>query len=137
MLKNEQNFKISQFLTYINILYIKRKHFSCRIQILPWKIFFVSKKFKKIGFFRFFIKNYADQLDSTTFFSKLAKKISKMTFSGLIRRLELKSHQIWARYLERAWNGGRQTTLGGVRHPSPVFLGLKQPLLSNFASNLS
>ena len=35
---------------------------------------------KKWYFFCFCIKNYTDQLDSTTIFSKLAKK-SKMTFS--------------------------------------------------------
>ena len=44
LLKNEWNFKILQFLTYINILYIKGKHFSCRIQFHKEKVWFYAKK---------------------------------------------------------------------------------------------
>ena len=70
-------------------------HFSCRIQFWAKKYDMLQKKNeKKNDFFRFLIKNCADQLASTANFLQLVKKISKMTFSGLVRRFEMKSHQI-------------------------------------------
>ena len=71
LLKNEWNFKILQFLTYINILYIKGKHFSCRIQFHKEKVWFFARKIKKNQFFKFFIEIEADQLSLTKNFWKL------------------------------------------------------------------
>ena len=48
-----QNFTI---LTYINILYIKRKHFSCRIQFHREKVWFYARKIEKKYFFESFMK---------------------------------------------------------------------------------
>ena len=92
--KNVKNFNFCNFWAISTIYTSKESIFHVELKFCHEKYFLFQKKIKKIGFFHFFIKNYADQLDSTTFFSKLVKKISKMTFSGLIRRLELKSHQI-------------------------------------------
>ena len=69
-------------------------HFSCRIQFWAKKYDMLQKKMKKNDFFRFLIKNCADQLASAASFLQPVKKISKMTFSGLVRRFEMKSHQI-------------------------------------------
>ena len=71
LLKNEQNFEISQFLTYINIWYIKRKHFSCRNQFHTEKVWFFARKIEKNDFFDFFIKIEADQLSLIGNFWKL------------------------------------------------------------------
>ena len=71
LLKNEWNFKILQFLTYINILYIKGKHFSCRIQFHKEKVWFYAKKILKDNFLDFFVKIEADQSSSTKNFLKL------------------------------------------------------------------
>ena len=38
LLKMSEISEILQFLTYINILYIKRKHFSCKIQFHTEKV---------------------------------------------------------------------------------------------------
>ena len=54
--KNEWNFKSLQFLTYINILYIKGKHFSCKIQFHTEKVWFYAKKITKIVFWFFWSK---------------------------------------------------------------------------------
>jgi hypothetical protein len=53
-----------------------------------------QKNSEKDDFLLFFIKNYADQMASTANFSQLGEKIKKMSFSGLVRRVEIKSHQI-------------------------------------------
>ena len=45
--------QISQFLSYINVIYLKRTHFSCRIQIQTKNIWFIIEKFEKIWIFPF------------------------------------------------------------------------------------
>ena len=61
--------QISQFLSYINVIYLKRTHFSCRIQIQTKKYGSLVKKLKKIEFFCFWVKNEADQVSLTANFS--------------------------------------------------------------------
>ena len=63
--KNE----ILQFLSHINVIYLKRTHFSCRIQIQTKKYGSLLKNLKKIEFFHFWVKNEADQVSSMASFS--------------------------------------------------------------------
>ena len=55
--------------------YLKKKHFSCRIQIQTKKIDFFEEKIKKIEFFQFFVTIDADYLSSIARFSNLYQKI--------------------------------------------------------------
>ena len=88
--------KISIFAIFeLHQQYIHQKNaFSKWNSIMGRKNKICKKKMKKIDFFRFLIKNYADQLASTANFLQMVKKISKITLSGLVRRFEMKSHQI-------------------------------------------
>ena len=43
--------QILQFLCYINVIYLKRTHFSCRIQIQTKRAWFIIEKFEKIWIF--------------------------------------------------------------------------------------
>ena len=61
--------QISQFLIYINVIYLKRTHFSCRIQIQTKKVWFIIEKFEKIWIFPFLGQNEADQEFSIANFS--------------------------------------------------------------------
>ena len=85
--------QISQFLSYINVIYLKRTHFSCRIQIQTKKYGSLLKNLKEKNF-RFWVKNEDDQVSSTADFSKIFITNSKMALPGVIKRFELKSHQI-------------------------------------------
>ena len=46
--------QISQFLSYIYVIYLKRTNFSCRIQIQTKKVWFIIEKFEKIWIFPIF-----------------------------------------------------------------------------------
>ena len=85
-------FQISQFLTYINILYIKGKHFSCKIQFHTEKVWFYAKN-EKNNFSDFFVKIYTDHLSLSAHFSNLYQKISKLSWSVLWKGFEIKSYQ--------------------------------------------
>ena len=54
---SRQNFhaknEISQFLSHINVIYLKRTHFSSRIQIQTKKVWFIIEKFEKNWIFLF------------------------------------------------------------------------------------
>ena len=52
------------------------------------------KNLKKNYFFRFWVKNEADQVSSMANFSIFLQQISKMALPGVVKRFELKSHQI-------------------------------------------
>ena len=86
--------QISQFLSYIYVIYLKRTHFSCRIQIQTKKYGSLLKNLKKFQFFLFWVKNEDDQVSSTADFSKIFITNSKMALPGVVKRFELKSHQI-------------------------------------------
>ena len=75
IVKNELKFQFLEFLRYFNMQYLKRKHFSHRIQIQTRKHDFFEEKLKKIKFFQFFVKIDADHLSSIAYFSKLYQKI--------------------------------------------------------------
>ena len=49
---------------------------------------------KKVEFFRFWVKNEADQVFSMANFSIFLQQTSKMALPGVVKRFELKSHQI-------------------------------------------
>ena len=58
-----------QFFSHKHVIYLKRTHFSCRIQLHDEKIWFDGKKLKKFQFFNFFVKNEGDQVSSMANFS--------------------------------------------------------------------
>ena len=97
--------------------YLKRKHFSHRIQFHTGKVWFIWKKLKKSHFYFFFVKIFADLTFSIANFSNLCKKILKLSCSVLWKRFEIKSHQRRTRYLNPCRNGGRLLTGGGSRSP--------------------
>ena len=92
--KNCEKFQVLQFLRYINNIYIKRMHFPSGIQFWAEKIWFVEKKWKKLIFSGFWSKIMLTSWLQRQFFCNWWKKFQKW-LSGL----EMKSHQIWARYL--------------------------------------
>ena len=85
--------QFSQFLSYINVIYLKRTHFSSRIQIqtkkygslLNFSIFGSKKRLTRC--LRWLISWF------------FLQQTSKMALPGVVKRFELKSHQIWAHYL--------------------------------------
>ena len=62
--------QISQFLSYIYVIYLKRTNFSCRIQIQTKKYDLLLKNLKRFEFFRFLGQNEADQESSMANFLK-------------------------------------------------------------------
>ena len=91
--------QISQFLSYIYVIYLKRTNFSCRIQIQTKKYDSLLENLKKFEFFRFWVKTRLTRslrwLISWIFW----QQNWKMALPGVVKRFELKSHQIWAHYL--------------------------------------
>ena len=61
--------QILQFLSYIYVMYLKRTNFSCRIRIQAKKYESLMENFKKFEFFRFWVKNEADQVSLMANFS--------------------------------------------------------------------
>ena len=53
-----------------------------------------KKNWEKDDFFRFLIKNYATPVGFDGKFFTTGEKISKITFSRLVKKVEMKSHQI-------------------------------------------
>ena len=49
-----------------------------------------------------------------------------MALPGVVKRFEVKSHQIWAQYLQPVRNGGRLSPRGGYSSPPPHWLGLSE-----------
>ena len=88
-----------QFLSYINVIYLKRLHFSCRNQIQTKNMVYHWIIWKKNQFFPFWVKNEGDQVCSTANFSNFCIANLKMTLPKVVKRFESKSHQIWAHYL--------------------------------------
>ena len=66
--------------------YLKRKHFSHRIQFHREKLWFIWKNFEKIKFFQFFFQNQCWPL---VHFSNLCHEISKLFKSTGHLRLEI------------------------------------------------
>ena len=92
--------QILQFLCYINVIYLKRTHFSCRIQIQTKKsMIHYWKIWKNLNFSDFWVKTRLTRslrwLISWIFW----QQNWKMALPGVVKRFELKSHQIWAHYL--------------------------------------
>ena len=81
--KNE----ISQFLSYINVIYLKRTHFSSRIQIQTKKYGSLLKNLKKIEFFYFWVKNEADQVSSMASFSNFLTTKLKNGFARSCKKV--------------------------------------------------
>ena len=79
--------QILQFLSYIYVIYLKRMHFSCRIQIQTKKVWFIIEKFEKIPIFpilgqkrgwpgifdSWFLKNFYDKFKNG--FARSCKKV--------------------------------------------------------------
>ena len=114
--KKWANFKISQFLTYFNILYKKRKHF--------FKDDFLHEKLNKHQIFKFFIKIEADQLSLTKNFWKLYQWISNLSWAVLLKGFEIKSHQRTAHYLWPFRNDGLTYDAVGQIDPLSPGIGL-------------
>ena len=96
-----------QFFSYRHVIYFKRTHFSCRIQIHNKKVGFDCRKWEKICFSSFSLKNEGDQVFLQANCAKLYQQISKMTLSGSGRSFNLKSHQRRAHSLCSCGNGRR------------------------------
>ena len=101
-------------LSYKHVIYLKRTHFSCRIQIHNKKIGFDWRKWEKISFSNFCLKNEGDQVFLRADCAKLYQQISKMTLSGSGRSFNLKSHQRRTHYLHPFQNGSRSPEHGAV-----------------------
>ena len=106
-------------LSYKHVIYLKWKLKLCRIQIHNEKIWFDSRKFKKIHFSDFCLKNEADQVSSRADFSKSYQQISKMALPGAGRSFNLKSHQRRTHYLHPIQNGSRSPEHGAIVPPPP------------------
>ena len=105
-------------------MYLKRTHFSWRIQIDKEKIGFCWRNWKKIRFSNFCLKNEGDQVSSRVDFAKLYQQISKMTLSGSGRSFNLKSLQRRALYL-CSFGIGRRSPERWATVAPPTWIGLK------------
>ena len=72
--KNERKFQILYFLSYFNMQYLKRKHFSHRIQFHTGKVWFIWKNWKKSHFYFFLSKFLLTWLFQSQIFQICAKK---------------------------------------------------------------
>ena len=95
----KQKIKLCNFWA-ISMLYTSKEHifhvefkFKQKTMVHYWKIW------KKFAFFCFGVKNEADQVSSMANFSNFWQQNSKMALPGVVKRFELKSHQIWVHYL--------------------------------------
>ena len=80
---------------------------------------------KKIDFFRFLIKNYADQLASTANFLQMVKKFQKLLYQDLLEGLKWKVTKYeHATFNELEMADDKQ--LGGARGAPPAILGLNK-----------
>ena len=119
---SRQNFhaknEISQFLSHINVIYLKRTHFSSRIQIQTKKYRFIIEKFeKKLNFSIFWSKARLTRCLRWVVSQFFWQQNSKMALPEVVKRFEAKSHQIWAQYLQPVRNGGRLSPRGGYSSP--------------------
>ena len=119
---SRQNFhaknEIWQFLSHINVIYLKRTHFSSRIQIQTKKYGSLLKNLKK-NYFQFWVKTKVTRCLRWLISWIFWQQNSKMALPGVVKRFELKSHQIWAHYLQPVRNGRRLSPRGGSRSPPP------------------
>ena len=72
----------------------QKKAFFMKNSNLVIKNMLGSKKFQKRDFFLGFYEKLYGPVGSNNIFFKDGKKISKITFSGHVKRVEMKSHQI-------------------------------------------
>ena len=81
--------QILQFLCYINVIYLKRTHFSCRIQIQTKRVWFIIEKFEKIWIFVFGSKTRLTRCLQWLISQIFLQKNSKMAFLVIVKRFEL------------------------------------------------
>ena len=110
-----------QFFSYRHVMYLKRTHFSWRIQIDKEKIGFGWRNWEKIHFSNFCLKNEGDQVSSRVHFAKLYHQISKITLSGSGRSFNLKSLQRRALYLCSLGIGRRSPERWAIVAPRPGY----------------
>ena len=72
----------------------KERIFHVEFKFKQKKYGSLLKNLKKFEFFRFWVKNEADQVSSMANFSFFLQQTSKMALPGVVKRFELKSHQI-------------------------------------------
>ena len=104
--------------------YLKRKHFSYRIQFHIKKYDLFVKNLNKSDFSDFFVKTYSGHLSSFAYFSNLCQNFSKLSLSVLFKGFEIKSQGRRTHYLERPRNGGRiPAPIPDFPCPRPEFWG--------------
>ena len=101
-----------------NMLYTSNESWNyVEFKFIMKKIWFDSRKFKKIHFSDFCLKNEADQVSSRADFSKSYQQISKMALPGAGRSFNLKSHQRRTHYLHPIQNGSQSPEHGAIVPP--------------------
>ena len=114
--------------------YLKRKHFSYRIQFHTEKVWFIWKNLKKSNFSDFFFKTDADHLSSFANFSNLYQQISQictkkfqnwvyLCFRKVLKLKVTKRELIISNHLEIMDN----YLLGEMAATPPALIGVKVP----------
>ena len=83
------------------------------------------KNLKKVHFSHFCLKTRLTRCLRRLISQIFLQQNSKMAWPGVVKRFEVKSHQIWALYLQPVRNGGWLSPRGGSRSP-PHLLGLRK-----------
>ena len=75
-------------------IYLKRTHFSCRIQIQTKRVWFIIKNLKKFNFSVFGSKTRVTRCLRWLISPIFLQQTSKMALPGVVKRFKLKSQQI-------------------------------------------
>ena len=127
--------KISNFqiLSYRNVMYLKRKLRTCRIQIQEEKVGFFWKNWIFFRFLRISRQNFrGPSVFEAKFFKNLKKKIWKMALLGPVDCWKEQSHEKSAHLMHCPKSHGQKTARGGSLNPSPCRIGLKQVFTNKF-----
>ena len=114
--------KISNFqiLSYRNVMYLKRKLRTCRIQIQQEKVIFFWKKWIFFWFLWISRQNFrGPSVFEAKFFKNLKKKIWKMALLGPVDCWKEQSQEKSAHLTHRSKSHGQKTAGGSLNPPPP------------------
>ena len=118
-----------KILTKTQVIYLKRKQRTCRMQIQVEKVWFVTKKMEKFNFEKKIFKGgpfEVGTVEKKNFrFSKFKIFFWKMASMGRGKCWEKQTHEIWAHFEHPPRNHERSSTRGGSVNPLPCRIGLR------------
>ena len=117
-----QNF---QFLA-TNMKYTSNESWNCvEFKFMTKQYDLIVKNWKKVHFSHFCLKTRLTRCLRRLISQIFLQQNSKMAWPGVVKRFEVKSHQIWALYLQPVRNGGRLYPRGLQEPLPPHLLGLR------------